>query len=214
MLGVADNTLVFFCSDNGPEVPTTIRMRKDHGHDSARPWRGMKRDQWEGGHRTPLLVRWPGKIEANVKSDQLVSLTDIMATCAAVVDYRLPENAAEDSYDILPVLLGNQGEDPVREFMLQQTLTLELSIRNGKWKYLDHQGSGGNNYEFASGFIEGLDQYYIEDSDPEAPGQLYDLETDPGETRNLYSQHPEVVARLKQQMDAWVENGRSAPLTE
>ena len=210
-LGVADNTLVFFCSDNGPEVPTTIRMRKDYGHDSARPWRGMKRDQWEGGHRTPLLIRWPGKIEANSKSDQLVSLTDIMATCAALVDFQLPVEAAEDSYNILPVLLGIQGEDPVREYMLQQTLTLALSIRNGRWKYLDHQGSGGNNYEFASGFFEGLDQYYIEDTDPKAPGQLYDLEIDPGERHNLYSQHPEVADRLKQQLDTWVENGRSTP---
>ncbi len=86
-LGVADNTLVMFASDNGPEVTTVIHMRNDHGHDGARPWRGMKRDQWEGGHRTPFIVRWPGKVKAGATSDQLTSLTDVMATCAAIVGH-------------------------------------------------------------------------------------------------------------------------------
>ncbi|MBT8445154.1 MAG: arylsulfatase, partial [Gammaproteobacteria bacterium] len=63
-LKVAKDTLVIFTSDNGPEVTTVIHMRKDHAHDGARPWRGMKRDQWEGGHRVPLIVRWPSIVEA------------------------------------------------------------------------------------------------------------------------------------------------------
>jgi arylsulfatase A-like enzyme len=206
--GLADNTLVIFSSDNGPEVVTTVHMRLDQGHDPAHPWRGMKRDQWEGGHRVPLIVRWPGKVKAGSRTDQMISLTDIMATCAAITGYELPENAAEDSYDFLPVLLGTQGDEPVREFMLQQTIRLDLSIRNGNWKYLDHKGSGGNNYEKQ----EHLKKYFIPDTDPGASGQLYNLETDPGETINLYSRHPDIVRKLKSQLDAWVENGRSAPM--
>jgi arylsulfatase A len=88
-LGVADNTLVIFTSDNGPEVTTTVNMRADHAHDGARPWRGVKRDQWEGGHRVPFIARWKGKIAPGSTTGQTISLTDIMATCAAVVDSKL-----------------------------------------------------------------------------------------------------------------------------
>jgi arylsulfatase A len=146
-LGVADNTLIMFASDNGPEVPTVIDMRKTYGHDGARPWRGVKRDQWEGGHRTPFIVKWPGKVNPKSVSDQLLSLTDVMATIAEITGAELPADAAEDSYNMLPVLLGEAGEEPVRQYMLQQTWTLDMSIRNGNWKYLDHKGSAGNNYE-------------------------------------------------------------------
>ena len=86
-------------------------MRKTYHHDGARPWRGVKRDQWEGGHRTPFMVRWPGRVKAGTTSDQLMSLTDVMATCAGIVGAKLPNDAAEDSYNMLPVLLGTQGEE-------------------------------------------------------------------------------------------------------
>jgi arylsulfatase A-like enzyme len=208
-LGLADNTLVIFASDNGPEVATVINMRKDHRHDGARPWRGMKRDQWEGGHRTPFIARWPGRVTPNSTSDQMLSLTDVMATCAAIVDARLPNDAAEDSYSMLPVLLGTQGKTPVRRYMLQQTHTLAMAIREGRWKYLDHKGSGGNNYS-----SKRLKPYVLKDTDPEVPGQLYDLEADPGETRNVYSKHPEIVKRLKTQLDQYMKSGRSVPLRE
>ena len=205
-LGVADNTLVMFASDNGPEVPTVLEMRKAHQHDGARPWRGVKRDQWEGGHRTPFIVRWPGKVRAGSTSDQLTSLTDVMATCAAIVGATLPNNAAEDSYNMLPVFLGTQGDQPVRRYLLQQTMSLAMSIRDGQWKYLDHRGSGGNNYNRA------MKPYALEETDPEAPGQLYDLEVDPGETTNLYRKHPEIVKQLKGQLEEFKRSGRSAPL--
>jgi arylsulfatase A len=210
-LGVADNTLVMFASDNGPEVPTVIDMRKSYGHDGARPWRGVKRDQWEGGHRTPFIVRWPGKIKANTTSDQLTSLTDVMATCAKIVGAKLPDNSAEDSYDILPVLFGTQGDTPVRKFMLQQSPTLAMSIRHGKWKLLDHQGSGGNNYNRPAPW--GMKPYAIKDTAPDAPGQLYNLDADPGETSNLYHKHPEIVKQLKTQLDVFKASGRSAPIS-
>ena len=211
-LGVAENTLVMFASDNGPEVPTVLNMRRTHKHDGARPWRGVKRDQWEGGHRTPFIVRWPGKVKAGTTSEQLTSLTDVMATCAEIVGANLPNDAAEDSYNMLDVLLGTQGDKPVRRYMLQQTPTLAMSIRDGKWKYLDHKGSGGNNYDRAGDW--GMKPYALKDTDPDAPGQLYNLETDPGETKNLYSQHPEIVERLKRQLDIFINSGRSAPLSQ
>ena len=205
-LGVADDTLVMFSSDNGPEVTSVINMRKDHNHDGARPWRGMKRDQWEGGHRVPFIVRWPGKVRPGADSDQMVSLTDVMATCAAVVGTKLPNDAAEDSYDILDVLLDKQGDKPVRRHVLQQTISLALSIRDGEWKYLDHRGSGGNRYDRPH-----MKPYALPETAPKAPGQLYNLTDDPGETTNLYFKHPDIVARLKRQLEIYKQSGRSAP---
>jgi arylsulfatase A-like enzyme len=210
-LGVADNTLVMFSSDNGPEVPTVVAMRRDHRHDGARPWRGMKRDQWEGGHRVPFIARWPGRIKAASTSDQTLSLTDVMATCAAVVGAELPMNAAEDSYNMLDVLLGRQPDKPIRRYTLQQaTRRRALAMRRGLWKYLDHKGSGGNRYQGNSR----LEIYIIEDTAPDAPGQLYNLETDPGETNNLYFKHPEIVQELKSQLEKYSQSGRSAPLRD
>lgn len=206
-LGIADNTVVVFASDNGPEASTTANMRKIYNHDGARPWRGMKRDDWEGGHRTPFIVRWPGRVEAGSTSDQLMSLTDVMATCAAIVGSKLPNDAAEDSYNMLPVMLGTQGGEAVRRFVLQQTNKLEMSIRDGQWKYLDHKGSGGNDYTVK----KYLSPYVMEDTDPEAPGQLYNLKTDPGETTNLYGKYPEIVQKLKAQLETYKICGRSAP---
>ena len=208
-LKLADNTLVLFSSDNGPEVTTTINMRSDHGHDGARPWRGMKRDQWEGGHRVPFIARWPGKIEPGSTSAQTLSLTDVMATCAAIVGADLPSGAAEDSYDMLPVLLGDQGDTPVRRYTLQQTISLALSIRRGPWKYLDHRGSGGNNYSRGQ-----LREFALPEMAPEASGQLYNLDDDPGETNNLFFKHPEIVKELKAKLEEFKESGRSAPLPE
>jgi len=135
-----------------------------------------------------------------------------MATCAEIVGANLPNDAAEDSYSMLDVLLGTQGDKPVRRYMLQQTPTLAMSIRDGKWKYLDHKGSGGNNYDRAGDW--GMKPYALKDTDPDAPGQLYNLEIDPGETKNLYSKHPEIVKRLKRQLDIFKDSGRSAPLSQ
>ena len=207
-LKVADNTIIIFASDNGPEVPTVIAMRRDHEHDGARPWRGVKRDQWEGGHRTPFIVKWPGKIKPASTSDQITSLTDIFATCAAISGAEFPNEAAEDSHNMLPVLDGTQGDKPVRPYMLQQTMSLALSVRRGDWKLLDHKGSGGNNY--TRGGEWGMKQYAIPNNDPDSPGQLYNLATDPGEKDNLYSKHPEIVRELKSLLEQSKKSGRSA----
>ena len=208
-LGYGGNTLVFFSSDNGPEVPTVIDMRKIHQHDGARPRRGVKRDQWEGGHRVPFIARWPKQIKAGSTSAQTICLTDVMATCAALTGAAIPRNAAEDSYNILPVLLGQAGDKPVREYTLHQTISLALAIRHGNWKYLDHKGSGGNNYGREGEW--GMKQFALPERAPGAAGQLYDLAKDPGETTNLYNEHPEIVKALKAKLDEYKTSGRSAP---
>lgn len=204
-LGVADNTLVMVSSDNGPEVTSVVRMRADYGHDGARPWRGMKRDNWEGGHRVPFIVRRPGKVKAGSTSAQTVSLTDVMATCAAACGATLPAGAAPDSCNLLPILLHGDGIKPVREFTVQQSVS-GFSIRQGPWKYLDHRGSGGNSYDSPE-----LRPFALPDTSPEAPGQLYHLADDPGETTNLYFKYPDIVRKLNSLLEtSKTQGGRAA----
>ncbi|RLT20507.1 MAG: arylsulfatase, partial [Planctomycetota bacterium] len=185
---------------------SVIHMRADHGHDGARPWRGVKRDSWEGGHRVPFLVRWPGKVKAGTSSSQLTSLTDVMATVAATIGAKLPDNAAEDSFSLLPAWLG-ENDAPIRPYLLQQAFGGQrtLSIRRGSWKYLAHTGSGGNRYENNPG----LKPFHLPDTAPDAPGQLYDLSADPGETTNLYFQQPEIATELKALLEQSESSGRS-----
>ncbi|HKK19793.1 MAG TPA: sulfatase-like hydrolase/transferase [Opitutales bacterium] len=202
-LGLSHNTLVIVTSDNGPEVTAVRNMLEYFDHDGAHPWRGLKRDQWEGGHRVPFLVKWPGKINAGSLSDQTISQTDLMHTFAAMVGYELPDDAAEDSFNFLPVFLG-EATEPVRPYTLHQTHKLELAIRQGPWKYLDHRGSGGNDYS-----REKMRFARRAGSDWLAPGQLYNLDEDPQEMHNLYHQHPEKVEQLKELLEATKQSGRS-----
>ena len=180
---MADNTLVIFTSDNGPVwYPEDVKRT---GHDSVGGWRGMKASNWEGGHRMPFIVRWPGKVKSGSTSAQLICFTDIMATLAAVTGAKLPASAGPDSFSFLPVLLGMQPEHkPIRE-----SLVIGKSIRSGPWKY-----------------IEGREPvFFMRPGSPtspaqnEPPGQLYNLADDPRETRNLAVDKPEIVARLKQE---------------
>lgn len=208
-LGIDENTLVLFNSDNGPETLHTDWMRKDHEHDAAGGFRGMKRDGWEGGHRVPFIARWPACIPAGQVSAQLTNTTDIFATLASIVDYRLPDDVAVDSYDMLPAMLGTQpDQQSIRPHMLTQSFRGEFQLRQGNWKYLDHTGSGGNNYENAM-----MQPYALPDTAPDATGQLYNLENDPGETKNLFfaesARRQEMQALLRKLCDP--NNGRSAP---
>ena len=206
-LGLADNTLIIFTSDNGPETTSVVHMRADHAHDGARPWRGIKRDAWEGGHRVPLIVRWPGRVKSGSTSDQPASLTDVMATVAAITGAELPRDAAEDSFNLLPVLEGKAAA-PIRPYLLTQAFGGErtLSIRRGAWKYIAHRDSGGNNYTTPT-----LKFFALPEAAPDAPGQLYHLETDFGETTNLYFKRPELVAELKVLLEKSKTEGRSVP---
>ncbi len=211
-LGVSENTIVLFTSDNGPEVGAVYNMRRDHGHDGARPWRGIKRDNWEGGHRVPLIVRWPQKVKPGSTSNQITSLTDVMATLAAIVGASIPCGAGEDSYSMLPALLASGDQRQIRPYLLQQGFggSRYLAIRRGDWKYLDHEGSGGNRYESH----RLLKKYQLPNTAPGAPGQLYNLAADPGETTNLYFDHPEIVEQLKSILEESKRSGRSAPVSD
>lgn len=206
-LKFADNTLVIFTSDNGPEVPTVYHMRHDHAHDGARPWRGVKRDNWEGGHRVPFIVHWPGNVPAGTTSNQLTSLTDVMATIAELTGFRLPNNAAEDSFSMLPAMRNAGEREQIRPYLLQQGFGGKkyLAIRRGHWKYLAHKGSGGNNYETHAM----LKEYQLPDTAPEATGQLYDLESDPGEVKNLAAEFPETARELESLLRTSIAAGRS-----
>ena len=207
-LKIADNTLVIVTSDNGPEVPTVINMRKTYNHDGAHPWRGVKRDNWEGGHRVPFFVRWPKRVKAGSVSEQIICQTDLIATFANLTGYKLKNNEGEDSFDFSSVLLRNE-KSPVRPFILHQTINLSLAIRKGNWKFLNHKGSGGSNYNRDGEW--GLKQYALTENEPDADGQLYNLKNDPRETKNLYFKEENIRKELNTILDKLVSSGRSAP---
>lgn len=206
-LGIDEETLVLFNADNGPETMHVAWMREDHHHDPAGGWRGVKRDGWEGGHRVPFIARWPGRIPKSQVSGQMTNTTDIFATLASVVGYQLPDAAATDSFDMLPAMLGTRDpQQSIRPYLLTQSFQGEFQIRQGDWKYLDHKGSGGNSYS------EGiLKKYALPETEPEAPGQLFNLATDPGETTNLYFKEEEKRQQLQALLKKLKESGRSAP---
>ena len=153
----------------------------------------------------PLIVRWTGRVKSGSISDQPASLTDVMATVAAITGATLPHDAAEDSFNLLPVLEG-KATAPIRPYLLTQAFGGErtLSIRRGAWKYISLRDSGGNNYTTPA-----LKSFALPEAAPDAPGQLYNLESDPGETTNLYFQRPELVAELKALLEKSKTEGRS-----
>lgn len=207
-LGIDDNTVIMFNADNGAEIMHVDWMREDYDHDASGGWRGMKRDAWEGGHRVPFIVRWPGVFPKGVVSSQITNTTDIFATAASIVGYKLMDEDATDSYDMLPALLGIQDTtESIRPFLLTQSFRGEFQIRQGNWKYLDHKGSGGNNYDRPP-----LAKYALPEMEPDAPGQLYNLAVDPGETTNLYYAEPEKRKEMQQLLQELKTSGRSAPL--
>ena len=188
---LSENTIVFLTSDNGGYwFPENI---KEYDHRSNYIFSGMKSDLWEGGHHIPLIVRWPGKVEPGSSSNQLVSLTDLLATCADIVDYKLPYNAAEDSYSHLSDLIGGSNDNS-RDGLVMQSFSGEYAIREGNWKLILCRGSGGWTYEGA----------------PDEPeGQLYDLSVDIEEKNNLYETYPEIVQKLKDRLDMIQKERRS-----
>jgi arylsulfatase A-like enzyme len=195
-LDVADmsrDTLLVFTSDNGPVwYPHDV---KRFGHDAAGGLRGMKGDAWEGGHRMPFIVRWPGRVAAGTSSDQTICFTDLMATLADVTGKKLPDGAGPDSFSFLSVLERLQPADkPVRgPLVMQSGSGRTMVIRSGDWKLIDGPGSGG---------FSNSPQPRI--GDP--PGQLYNLRIDPAERNNLYHEHPELVAELAELMKKTIDS--------
>ena len=188
--GAADNTLVIFTSDNGCAPYIGAEELEQKGHYPSGPLRGYKSDVWEGGHRVPFIVRWPGQVSCESANHQLVHQADLIATCAAIVKISLPDDVGEDSVNLLPLLQGQNT--PVRQHAVSQSAHGLISVRQGKWKMIFGPGSGG--------WTKGTDNLLA---------QLYNLEDDLGETNNLYSQHPQKSAELTALMKALVDNGRS-----
>jgi arylsulfatase A-like enzyme len=176
-LKLAENTLVIFSSDNGAYVTD------EDGHRPNGPWRGEKSQLWEGGHRVPFIARWTGHIKPGV-CDDLVCLVDLPATAAALLGVELAADAAPDSFNLLPTLLGRTNPHP-RDHLVVMSGTGALAVRQGKWKFIPDLGTangwkGSNKKNAASTGKAGL----------------YNLEEDKGETTNLHAREPGISKRL------------------
>jgi arylsulfatase A len=177
--GAAKNTLVVFTSDNGCAPYAGVKELEAKGHFPSGPLRGYKADAWDGGHRVPFIVRWPGEVKGGTRCDALVQQSDLMATFAEALGTKVPAGAGEDSVSLLPLLRGS--EKPSRQFAVSCALSGLPALRRGSWKIIFGQGGGG----YDKGKPAGV-----------PPGQLYDLASDLGETRNLWAEKPELVAEL------------------
>lgn len=202
--GAASNTLLLFTSDNGPERYAYERIPQ-FGHYSMGRFRGVKRDAWEGGHRVPFLARWPGHIRPGRTCDEPICLTDLTATCAALSGAKVPAGAAEDSYNILPALLGEKLARPIREAIVHHTAKGNFAIRQGDWVYID--APSGDDSREPEWFRK---QHRVVPHN--SPAELFNLKQDDGERRNLYAEHPDIAARLKALLEKYKEQGRSAPV--
>lgn len=198
--GNTDNTLIIFTSDNGCSPMANFELLKKLNHSPSYIYRGHKADIYEGGHRIPFIARWPEKIKAGTVCNDLICLTDLLATSAEIIGKKLPDNAGEDSVSILPDLLGT-GIKPVREAVVHHSINGSFSIRQGKWKLELCPGSGGWS-----------------EPRPEKAGsldiplvQLYDMTNDISEQNNLSDKYPEIVYRLTKLLEDYVKKGRSTP---
>lgn len=196
--GEEDNTLVILTSDNGSYMYRYTDGRVDHVGDSAvqgfqesnhrsnGPYRGTKADIWEAGHRIPFFVRWPAKVNADSHCKQTICLTDIYATLAEIFGEELADNVAEDSFSILPMLSGSDSPRPAP--VIHHSASGMFAIRSGQWKLIAGNGSGGREAPKGTPF--------------EKPFQLFNLQADVSESRDLASERSEVVAELTAELDA------------
>jgi len=204
--GLTGNTLIIVTSDNGS--PGRTKIKRDpysiieiYGHYPNGDLRGIKADAWDGGHREPFIARWPGKIPAGTTNDEIICLTDLLATCAAIVGAKLPDNAGEDSFNILPALSGQKLSKPIREAVVHHSSMGVFSIRQEKWKLILGLGSGG------------FSKPKTIEPEPGGPkGQLYNLEDDLAESNNLWSKHPQIVERLTKLLEKYKEQGHTRPI--
>lgn len=219
--GLADNTLLIFTSDNGGMLNQGGQDAYQAGHHQNGDLFGFKFDAWEGGHRVPFIVRWPGKVPAGSVSGELLSNVDMLATLAALVDRPLQQGEGPDSYNILPAIIGT-SEKPIRDYLvISPSQKKNLSIRKGKWMYISGQGGGGFTGkrigEHTLGGAAATVLTHQVNSDIEngriksaaAPAQLYNLETDLAQTTNLYNQYPEVVQELQTLLHTALEDKQS-----
>jgi len=199
--GLSNDTIVIFTSDNGCSPQAQFDELAKHGHFPSGPLRGHKADLFEGGHRVPFLVRWPGQAVVGAVSPQLVCLTDIFATVADIINESLPDNAAEDSFSFLPALQENSAAVGVRDHLVSHSINGSFAIRRGDWKLLLCRDSGGWS-----------------EPRPNTPAaatlpnwQLYDLANDLGERHNRIDENPDQAAELRGLLQRLVQEGRSTP---
>jgi len=200
--GQADNTIVIFTADNGPEKYAYERDQT-FDHWSAEPFRGLKRDIYEGGHHVPFIVKWPGLTKAASVCDKLVSQIDFMATFASALDYPLPRKAAEDSHNLLPLLKGKKGSP--RKAHVHNTRTGAWAIRVGEWNLI--QGKSG----YHSGRIKTWEEKRNYPADDDDSVELYHYAKDISQRNNLAKKFPKKVAELQKELKNARERGFTAP---
>ena len=207
--GLAKNTLVIVTSDNGFAPAAGLPEHQQIHHDPSAGFRGYKSDLFEGGHRIPFIVRWPGVTPAGAQSADLVEQLDLFATCADLLNAKIPAAAAEDSISLLPLLRGEKRAAPSRTTLVSHSAEGRFSIRDARWKLLLWPGSGG----WSPPTPTPSEWLKTERTDLATlpPFQLYDLNADPAETKNLAAAHPEIVQRLGRLLRADLERGRSTP---
>ena len=203
--GLLQNTIVIFTADNGTEKHAFKRL-EEFDQWSSGDLRGLKRDLYEGGHRVPFIVSWPGKVEAGSRSDEVVSQVDLAATFADVVGYSLSNDVAIDSYNMLPVLTGEEYSSPLRTATVQNTEKGSYALRQGDWVLID--GNTGSHSGEPNTYLEhfGFDTY-----PKDTPGLLYNLKDDLRQSKNLYEQNPEKVAAMRELLKRYVGGERCAP---
>mgnify|MGYP001815897903 CR=1 FL=1 len=204
--GLMENTIVIFSSDNGSPARSGIgnfgmthSVTQLYSHVPNAPWRGLKADAWEAGHRVPLVVRWDGRVKAGSTNDATVVLTDVFATVAELVGAEMPANSGEDSFSMASLLLKERAGSYAREQAIHHSHRGLFAIRKGDWKLILGMGSGGFSQPRAKILQPG----------EEGPMQLYLLSEDPGERRNLASQYPERKQALLDELMRLIEAGRS-----
>lgn len=186
--GAAKNTLVVFTSDNGFAAYVGAEHLEARGHYPSGPLRGYKRDAWEGGHRLPFIVRWPGVVAPRTRCDQLVHHADLMLTLTEAAGASLPAGSTPDGYSLMPLLRGTDG--PIRANAVSQSSTGQFALRRGHWKLI----------------------FAPDATNPDSPpGQLYNLQEDLGETRNLYAANPNLVGEMTTLLEDLIARGRSTP---
>ena len=197
--GLQENTIVMLASDNGcaPYI-NAVGMEK-FGHFASAWFRGYKSDIWDGGHRIPYIVRWPGVVRPGSTCMQTVELTDLTATVADIFGVRLPPNAGVDSVSLLPLFKG--AHQPVHRYNVYQSIDGNFAIQEGKWKLELCLGSGGWEHP--------KNKEAVAESLP--PVQLYNMDADIGEKTNVEAANTDIVVRLIKDLENCIANGRSTP---
>ena len=199
-LGIADSTLVIFTADNGTSPMAKLQNMQEQGHYSSWIYRGLKGTTWEGGQRVPFLARWPKSVKAGSVSDAIICTTDLLATCAEIMDTRLPGNAGEDSVSFLPALKGKAIPNMETRGVVHHSDAGVFAIRRGKWKLLfDNRGGSRRTNPKDKPVINSTDLL------------LFDMEKDAVESTNLSAEYPEVVESLKKLLADYINRGRSSP---